>query len=289
MKMPTKKLKSGFEIPVLGLGTWQAGRTCQKQKTKKDEKEIMAIQEAIKLGFTRFDTAEIYAEGHAEEILGKGIENVERKKLFITSKVHKSNLEYSDVLRACENSLKRLGLDYLDLYLIHAPNPEVPLEETMEAMGRLSDEGLIKNIGVSNFGVESLKKAQAYTQNKIVLNQVHYNLIFREPFAEGLLDFCQKNDVMLEAWRPIEEGSLANSGVEVLDQMAKKYEKTQAQVAINWLISQKNVVAVVKSSNSEHLLENLGSVGWKIGKKDIEMLAEKFPIKLNRSNAVNLG
>lgn len=289
MKMPTKKLSCGFEVPVLGLGTWRACKMFQKRKTNKDDKDIMAIQKAIGLGFTRFDTAEIYAEGHAEEILGKGIKDVERKELFITSKVCKDNLEYSKVLRACENSLKRLGLDYLDLYLIHSPNHTVPIGETMNAFDRLMDEGLIKNIGVSNFGVESLKKAQAYTQNKIVLNQVHYNLIFREPLAEGLLDFCQKNDVMLEAWRPIEEGSLANSGVEVLDKMAKKYEKTQAQVAINWLISQKNVVAVVKSSNLEHLSENFGSIGWKMDKRDIVMLAKKFPIKLNRSNAVNLG
>jgi diketogulonate reductase-like aldo/keto reductase len=258
MKITTKTLSCGFEIPVLGLGTWRACKMFQKRKTNKDDKDIMAIQKAIRLGFTRFDTAEIYAEGHAEEILGKGIENAERKKLFITSKVCRDNLKYSKVLRACENSLKRLGLDYLDLYLIHGPNYDIPIEETVKAFDRLLDEGLIKNIGVSNFGVESLKRAQASARNKIVLNQVHYNLIFREPVAEGLLDFCQENDVMLEAWRPIEEGSLANCGVEVLDKMAKKYKKTQAQVAINWLISQKNVVAVVKSSHCGHLLENIG-------------------------------
>jgi diketogulonate reductase-like aldo/keto reductase len=289
MEIPIKKLKCGFEISALGLGTWRAGGMLQRQKTNDDDKDILAIRKAIKLGFTRFDTAEIYADGSAEVILGKGIKGTARKNLFITSKVSKPNLKYDDVLRACEESLRRLGLNYLDLYLIHAPNYNVPIKETMKAFDRLAEEGMIKNIGVSNFGTESFKKAQACARNKIVLNQVHYNLIFREPFVEGLLDFCQANDIMLEAWRPIEEGSLANSGIEILDRMAEKYGKTQVQIAINWLVCQKNVVAVAKSSSINHLKEDFGSVGWKINKIDIDLLAKKFPIKLSVSNAVRLG
>jgi diketogulonate reductase-like aldo/keto reductase len=183
----------------------------------------------------------------------------------------------------------RLGLDYLDLYLIHGPNQDVPVKETMKAFDRLINEGLIKNIGVSNFGVESFKRAQACTRNKIVLNQVHYNLIFREPVAEGLLDFCRENDVMLEAWRPIEEGNLAKKGISILDQIANKYGKTQAQTAINWLISQKNVTAVVKSCDTEHLLENIGSIGWKIKKGDIDLLTEEFPIMSKENYIKNFG
>lgn len=180
-------------------------------------------------------------------------------------------------------------MDYLDLYLIHAPNHDIPIKETMRAFDKLKAEGLIKNIGVSNFGVESFKKAQAATANKIVLNQVHYNLIFREPLIDGVLDYCQKNDIILEAWRPLQFGDLAKPGIAVLDEMARKYEKTQSQIAINWLISQKNIATLFKTSSVKHLEENIGSVGWQMDEGDVESLAKKFPIQLDRSNAVRLG
>lgn len=290
MQIPTKKLNSGFEMPVFGLGTWEMGGRAERIANYSDEeKDIFALQTAIKMGVNRFDTAEIYAQGYTEEILGKAIKDFDREKLFITSKVAKFNLKYDEVIKSAENSLKRLNIDYLDLYLIHAPDPEVPIEETMKAFDYLKDNGKIKNIGVCNFGVESFKKAQAVTKNKIVLNQVHYNLIFREPVLKGVLEYCQNNDVFLEAWRPLQKGDLAKPGITILDEMCKKYNKTQSQIAINWLISQKNVITLAKTSNVKHLEDDLGALGWEMNKSDIDLLMKNFPIQLDRSNAVQLG
>lgn len=290
MKIDTKKLNDGFEIPVFGIGTWgMGGRMKRDENYLNEEKDILALQAAMKMGISRFDTAEIYAQGYSEEILGKAIKDFDRKKLFIVSKVAKPNLKYNDVIKSAEKTLKRLNTHYLDLYLIHAPNPEILIEETMRALDYLKDKGVIKNIGVCNFGVESFKKAQAVTKNKIVLNQVHYNLIFREPVLGGVLDYCQNNDVLLEAWRPLQEGNLSNSGVEILDEMCKKYGKTQAQISINWLVSQKNVITLSKTSNLKHLEDNLGALGWEMNAGDVNLLLEKFPIQLDRSNAVQLG
>jgi len=127
------------------------------------------------------------------------------------------------------------------------PNPDIPLKETMKAFDYLKEQGLIKNIGVCNFNVDSLKEAQDNTKNNIVLNQVHYNLLFREPEMKGVIEYCQSNDVFIEAWRPIQQGALAKKGIEVVDKMCNKYQKTPVQIAVNWLISQKKCNYINKS------------------------------------------
>ena len=253
-----------------------------------EEKDIQAIKKAFELAITRFDTAEVYAEGYSEEILGKGIKGIDRKKLFISSKVPAHKLSYDDVMKSFEASLRRLDLDYLDLYLLHRPNLDIPFSDTMKAFDQLKEEGLIKNIGVCNSSMETLRKLQQTTDNKIVLNQVHYNLIFREPVVDGLLDYCQNNDIFLEAWRPIQKGCLTRKGINIVDQLGEKYDKTPSQIALNWLISQQNVITLVKTSNIKHLEENLGSLGWQMEDKDIELLKNEYPIRLERSNSVRL-
>jgi diketogulonate reductase-like aldo/keto reductase len=275
--IPSKKLKSGFEMPVFGLGTWQMGGRETHNIQNDDERDILAIQKAIELGITHIDTAESYAEGYSETLLGQAIRGHDRSKLFLTSKVHSEHLKYEHVLRSCEASLKRIETDYLDLYLIHSPSMEIPIHETLRALDKLVAEGLVKNIGVSNFKTQRLEDAQKQTANKIVVNQVYYNLSMREPEHEGLLAYCQHNDVLLEAYRPLEKGMLLSGKIAILDELAKKYKKTPSQVAINWLISQRNVVTLSKTSTIEHLEENLGAVGWQIDKEDIEDLRKNFP------------
>jgi len=144
-------------------------------------------------------------------------------------------------------------------------------------------------IGVSNFNTKSLQAAQKVSEAPIVVNQVHYNLIFREAEHNGLLQYCQENDIFLEAWRPVEKGILTSLNTEVINKIAKKYEKTAAQIAINWLISQPNVITLAKSSNPEHLEENLGSVGWELSKEDIEILQKNFPNQQEVSDCVPLS
>jgi len=277
MKIPMKKLKSGFEMPVFGLGTWEMGGRMTRDFENDDKRDIAAIRKAIELGVTHIDTAESYADGHSETLVGEAIAGLDRSKLFLVSKVRKDNLKYEDLLKSCKATLVRMKTDYLDLYLIHSPSPDVPIEDTFRAMDKLVENGLVKNIGVSNFRTERLKEAQKHTKNKIVANQVYYNLIMREPEHEGLLDYCQKNDVFLEAYRPVEKGAVLKDVAPILSEMAAKYHKTPAQIAINWLISQGNVVTIAKTSNAAHLEENLGAVGWQMDKSDVERLRKEFP------------
>lgn len=275
-------------MPVFGLGTWQMGGREVRNPENDDEKDIAAIQEAIKLGVTHIDTAEQYADGYAETLVGKAVEGYDRSKLFIVSKVSPKHLNYDYVLRSCEASLKRFKTDYLDLYLIHYPSLEIPIEETLKAMDKLVEEGLVKNIGVSNFRTKRLKEAQKHTRNKLVVNQVYYNLVIREPEHEGLLKYCQQNDVFLEAYRPVEKGALLAQPVTILSKLAKKYGKTPAQIAINWLISQKNVISLSKTSTIEHLKDNLGAISWQMDKEDIEKLRNDFPNQQEKSEKLPL-
>lgn len=290
IKIPTKKLKSGFEISVLGLGTARMGGYRERDLNYlHEEKDITTIRRAIELGVNRFDTAESYAEGYAEEIIGKAIKGFNRSTLFLASKVAPSNLDYDNVLKSAEGSMKRLGTDYLDLYMIHKPNHDIDIKDTLRAFDRLVEENLVKNIGVSNFNVESLKRAEETSKNKIVLNQVHYNLLFREPVLGGVLDYCQDNDVFMEAWRPLQQGNLSRPGIKILDELCRKYDKTQSQVALNWLLVQENVITTVKTGDLEHLTDNLGAIGWEMDRSDVDLLTASFPIQLDRSNAVQLS
>ena len=289
MKIPTKKLKTGFEMPVFGLGTWQMGGRDTHDLKNDDSADIFAIKSAIDLGITHIDTAEIYADGYSEILVGKAIKDYNRSKLFIVSKVKAENMSYDGVINSCKKSLERLQTPYLDLYLLHRHNPQFDLKETMRALDYLVEQGLIKNIGVANFNKEYLKEAQSYTKNKIVCNQVHYNLEFREPEVTELLNYCQKNDVFLVAWRPVGKGNLLENIPEVLKQVCDKYKKTPAQVAINWLISQPNVLTLAKTRHIEHLKENMGAIGWEMEKEDIEKLRKDYPNQKNISDAVPLG
>lgn len=284
--IPTKKLKSGFELPVYGLGLWQMGGRWETD-TSKDSNEIRAIQEAIEVGITHIDTAESYGNGHAEELLNKAIEGYDRSKLFIASKVSASNQSYDDLRRSFEASLKRIGTDYIDLYMLHRyPEPGIPIADTMRALDELVEQGAIKYIGLCNMSPNRFQEAQKHTKNKLVCNQVHYNVQYREIEDKGVLDFCQQNDVMCVAWRPVQKGTLPTSSL--LDELAKKYGKTPMQIAINWLISQDNVVTLSKTSSSEHLMENLGAIGWTMEADDVGRIRREFPDQKMVSDAVPL-
>jgi diketogulonate reductase-like aldo/keto reductase len=280
--MQYKKLASGFRMPVLGIGTWRVGGDTAASHTR-DKEEVAAMKAALKLGYDHIDTAEYYGAGHAEELVGEAIAGFDRKKLFITSKVMGDHLKYDEVINACKQSLKRLGTDYVDLYLVHWPNPRTPLKETMSAMDWLVEQKLVKNIGVSNFSVAQMKEAQRHSRNKVVANQMEYNLLVRNKglfttdMESEVIPYCQKNDVMFIAWRPVAMGDLTKPGIRLLDEIAAKYGKTQAQVAINWLISKKNVVTIVKATNAKHLKENLGALGWTLKTEDVVRLDTELP------------
>ena len=288
--MEHKTLASGFSMPTLGLGCWPMGGYRGPDSTH-DERDAATLACAIEKGITHFDTAEMYGRGHSEELLGHVLKNHDRSKLFIASKACRGSLASKEALKdACKASLARVGTDYFDLYYIHWYIPEYSLEEQMKAMEELYEEGLIKNIAVSNFKVETFKKAQALCKYPIVANQVHYNLILRGPERDGLVEFCQNNDVMLVAYRPVELGKLANTGNSVmLDLAGKCTGHTHAQVAINWLISQKNVVTIFGCLKKEYIDENLGALGWSMSDEDIEYARKNYGGQIDVSDSVPLG
>ncbi len=286
MNIPVKRLASGFQLPVYGLGLWQMGGRWESDSSE-DDHEIKAIKLAIDSGITHIDTAESYGHGHAEELLGTALQGYDRSKLIIATKVSADHQSYDGVRQALEASLRRIGTDYIDVYMLHRyPELGTHIKDTMRAMDELKAQGLVKNIGVCNMSVNRFTEAQKYTSNKIVCNQVHYNVQVREMEQAGVLKFCQTNDVMLVAWRPLQKGVLPPSSI--LDELARKYGKTATQIAINWLISQANVVTLCKTSNPEHLQENLGALDWELEPDDVERIRQEFPDQQEVSSAVPL-
>ena len=273
--MEFKELVEGVRVPVLGLGTWGMGGY-RTPDTARDLEEISALRAGIEQGVTHIDTAEMYGGGHTEELVGEAIKPYRREDLFIATKVWTTNLRYQDLLTSIKDSLQRLNVDYVDLYLVHWPNPAIPLRETMSGLERCVDEGYTRFIGVSNFSALLLSEAQSHLEeNRLVANQVRYSLMEQTP-REELLPYCLDNGLMLVAYRPLERGILTGSGHKVLDELAEKYGKTRSQIALNWLIAQENVIAIPKTSNIEHLKENTGAVGWRLSKDDFKRLAESF-------------
>ena len=277
MIIPSKKLKCGFELPVFGFGTWQMGGRETRDPNNDDKADIFAIKSAIEIGITHIDTAAWYAEGHTEKLVGEAIKGFDRSKLIITTKVAPMNLHYNDVINSAKESLKRLGTDYIDVYVIHNPNPYISIKETMEAFDYLVEKQYINYIGLSNFNISQFKEAQRYSSNKIVCNHLHYNLKHRGPLLDGTIKYCQDNDVMIVAWRPVQKGVFTKEKIDILENLCRKYGKTVNQIAINWLICQENVVTISKTRNIDHLKENLGAIGWSLEKEDVKLLMDNFP------------
>ena len=273
----------------LGLGTWGFGGYTQPDPDNNDAADITSIQNAINSGIKHIDTAALYAAGKTEELVGQAIKPYNREDLFIASKALSASLSYDGVMQTFEASMKRLKLDYLDLYYVHKPNPEFSIAETTRAFNRLLQQGLIKNIGICNANVNTMKKYQSNLDCPIFASQCHYNLIVREPERSGLLDYCKQNNIHFIAWRPIQLPA-PSLGIEpfykrefypLLDQMADKYGKSNAQIAIRWLTQQDNVNTIFKTSNPQHLSEIIESSNFKISSEDMRNLADNFPIQRN--------
>jgi len=255
--------KTKEKIPAIGMGTWNIRDTPE---------QIRALKAGIKMGMRFIDTAELYG---TENIVGKIIKD--EKNVFVATKVTPSHFRYNDVLKACEGSLKRLGIKTIDLYQLHWPNPLIPIKETMKAMEKLVEEGKIRYIGISNFSVKRTIEAQeALKKNEIVSNQVKYSPFDRN-IEKDILPFCEKEKISVIAYSPFESGSFFERSPEirkVIDEIAARHKKTAAQVTLNWLCSRKSVVAIPKSSSVAHTKENATSLDFTLKKKDIEAIDE---------------
>ena len=257
-------------VPKIGFGTWKIGGDSAPDPAI-EERSLAALRSALQLGYTHFDTAERYAGGRAEELLGQAIRDldVDRSRLLITSKVWPNHLRYDDVLRSCAGSLRRLGTEYLDLYLIHWPNQLVPLKETFRALNQLVREGKVRHLGVSNFTLRSLKQAQHLSETPLLTDQVPYSLFDRTYVRNGVLAYCQENDILLTAYSPVRRGELHNP---VVRKIAEKHAATPAQVALSWLIRQPRVITIPKSTSREHLLEDLKALDVQLSDEDVRQL-----------------
>ena len=277
-----KTIKNSTDkMPAIGLGTWKIGGDFIPNHSK-DAEWVEALKYGIeysieKIGLAMIDTAELYGAGHSEELVGKAIDGLPRENIFLVTKVKSENLAYNRVIKAAKASLERLRTKYIDLYLVHWPNPRIPISETMKAMERLYNEGLIRYVGVSNFDVPLIEKARdALSVTDIVVNQVKYNLIHRD-IEKDVLPYCQKEGIMVMAYTPLERGEILH--LEPIRRLAKKYLKTPAQIALNWLISKPFVITIPKAEKKEHIRENIDSMGWRLNKEDIEFLDKHFSTK----------
>ena len=264
-------------IPVVGFGTWGIGGEMGPDSSR-DEAGIQALRLGLDLEMKFIDTAEMYGAGHSEEVVARALEG-RRDRVFVASKVSPRHFAYNDVLEAAKRSLKRLGLKQMDLYQLHWPNPRIPISETMKAMEKLVDDGLIRHIGVSNFSVDQMKEAQqSLSHEKIVSNQVEFSLIDRSVEA-GILQYCQKEGLTLIAYSPLGQGKIPRgrgSSFKVLDEIAEKLNKSRNQVALNWVLQHDSVVAIPKAADTDHVKENAEVAEWKLGSEDYQRLGEAF-------------
>jgi diketogulonate reductase-like aldo/keto reductase len=238
--------------------------------------KVAALKRGLDLGINLIDTAEVY---QSEGIVAEAIEGHDRDGLFVATKVFWTHLRYNSVLKAAENSLKRLKCSYIDLYQIHFPNSMVPIEETMRAMEKLVEDGKVRYLGVSNFSLEQMKKAEeALSKNKIASNQVEYNLKSRG-IEKDLLSYCEEKSIVILPYRPIAHGSLADPQGKlknVMDAISTKRDgKTPAQIVLNWLTTKSKLAfPIPRASRPERVVENVGSIGWSLDEEDMRKLEE---------------
>ncbi|MGC8670727.1 MAG: aldo/keto reductase [Thermoprotei archaeon] len=265
--------RTGEKIPEIGLGTWGIGGATSADLTA-DEAFVAAIKNAIEAGMKLIDTAEMYGAGHTEELVGRAIKGYKRDEVFVISKVWHNHLRRDDLLDSARKSVQRLGT-YMDLFLVHWPNPSVPLQETIRAMEEVAEQGLTRYIGVSNFSAELLDEARSSTSKyEIVADEVKYSITDRAA-EKDVLPYCEKNSIALIAYTPIEHGKISEGPIgDALQKVAKKYSKTPVQVALNWLTYHEPVIAIPKASKKEHVIEDAGASDWRLSSEDFEFLTK---------------
>lgn len=277
--------KNGPKISQMGIGVWQASDLWKGD----DEQIVRAITRSHELGVNLVDTAEAYGNGHSEQVVGRALRNIGREEFVVATKVHGANLRSDELQRAAAASMKRLGVNEIDLYQIHWPDPweQIPLKETMKALEKLYTDGKIRAIGVSNFAVRDLEEARSFlSRTDIVSNQVRYNFLQRE-IEEEVLPYCRKNNITILAYSPLAQGALTgkyNPGhapkgdvrdgnmifapknlrqIEkvnaILASIARRHKCSVSQVALSWLLANQIVVPIPGAKNEAQAEENVGS------------------------------
>jgi diketogulonate reductase-like aldo/keto reductase len=255
-------------VPVLGQGTWHLA-----EDPRRRDAEVAALRVGLDLGLTLVDTAEMYADGAAEELVAEAIAG-RRDEVFLVSKVLPQHATRRGTLVACERSLRRLKTDWLDLYLLHWRG-SVPLEETLDAFGLLVIEGKIRHWGVSNFDIGDMEEVVALPGgSRVATDQVLYNLT-RRGIEWDLLPWCERRDIPIMAYSPIEQGRLL--GHPALKRVADRHDATPAQVALAWVLRWDRIVAIPKAGTPAHVRENASALDIELDAQDLEALDHAFP------------
>lgn len=253
IEIPKMDLSTGAQMPQLGLGTWKlTGEAC-----------VQAVDLALQMGYDHIDTADVY--GNHREV-AEGMAGHDRAAIWLTSKVNRGSLRYDDVLATCEKNLQELRTDYVDLYLIHWPDPEAPMEETFRALKRLRDEGMAREIGVSNFMVEHLTEALEVAEVPIVNNQIKFHPA-HQPWE--VVELCRENGISVTAYSPLGHGNLLDDPT--LKRIARELGRTVAQVCVRWLLQQQMIV-IPKASSEQHLRENLQALEFELSPEHDEAI-----------------
>jgi 2,5-diketo-D-gluconate reductase B len=245
----------GEKVPSLGLGTWRlSGGEC-----------VRAVERALGLGYRHIDTAQMYAN---EGEVGRGIRNsgVDLEEIFLVTKVRTSSFSHGGVIRSTRESLKKLQTEYVDLLLMHWPNPSVPLEETLGAMRELQEEGSVRHVGVSNFPPAMVEEAAQHAT--VFCNQVEYH-----PYRaqDELLGQAEEMDYLLTAYSPVARGRVSNDAT--LREIGEAHGKTPAQVALRWLIQQQKVAAIPKAASEDHLRSNIDVFDFELKDEEIKRIS----------------
>jgi diketogulonate reductase-like aldo/keto reductase len=265
--MGTCETRGGTILPVLGQGTWAMGEDPARRR-----EEVAALRLGLDLGLTLVDTAEMYADGGAEEVVGEAIDG-RREGVFLVSKVLPHNASREATVRACEGSLRRLGTEILDLYLLHWPGDH-PLEETLDAFLSLREAGKIRAFGVSNFDPKQMRGAVGLAGgDEIAVNQILYNLRRRGP-ERKLIPWCRDRRIATMAYSPLEQGRLASPA---LESVARRRGVTAEQVALAWVLRLESVVAIPKAADRQHVRANAAAASLELTRDDLAELDRAFP------------
>ena len=260
-------LPSGENVPSMGLGTWHMGERIGNPKT-----EVDALIRGLDLGATLIDTAEMYARGGAERVVGSAIKG-RRDDVFIVSKILPHNASFDGTIRACENSLQRMEIESIDLYLLHWPGNH-PLESTVSAFEQLKTDGKIKHWGVSNFDTNDMQELYGIPDGKnCQINQVLYNLS-RRGIEWDLLPWCRSMGLPIMAYSPIEQGRLLEN--KKLKALASEIGVSAAQLSIAWSIRKNDIITIPKASNLEHVSQNIDAWTIKLESAILDELDKLF-------------
>lgn len=266
---------TGVAVAAIGQGTWDLPESGRARA-----EAMHALRRGVELGMTHIDTAEMYGAGAVEEMVGEALTGIPREALFVTTKVLPENASYKGTIAAAERSLRRLKMEYVDLYLLHWPGSH-PIAETMRGLEALVAQGKARNVGVSNFDVDGVREALAALRSvKLAANEVFYSPVERGPEVQ-LIPYCREHAVAFIGYTPFARGRVlrkGSAGEAALRAIAEKHRKTPHQVVLNFLTREPHLFAIPKASTIAHVEENAGGAGWNLDDSDVRAIDDAFPV-----------